>query len=134
MAARCSGAIAYQGPFTSTYRSQLNAAWVAKVKQLGIASAELPLVSNVLGDPVTIREWGIHGLPLDTLSVENAIFVTRSRRWPLMVDPQGQANRWVKNLEKANKLRLVKLTQSFLDLTPLLGEIKCVRGVRLVLG
>jgi len=108
----CSGAIAYQGPFTAPYRAKLNQAWVAKVKGLGINCADNPTVGNILGDPVTIREWGIYGLPLDTLSVENAIFVTRSRRWPLMVDPQGQANRWVKNLEKANKLRLVKLTQS----------------------
>jgi len=108
----CSGAIAYQGPFTASYRAKLNAAWVSKVKSLGMACADNPTVGNVLGDPVIVREWGIHGLPLDTLSVENAIFVTRSRRWPLMVDPQGQANRWVKNLEQANKLRLVKLTQS----------------------
>jgi dynein heavy chain len=107
----CSGAIAYQGPFTAPYRSKLNKAWVAKVKGLGIACADNPTVGNVLGDPVTVREWGICGLPLDTLSVENAIFVTRSRRWPLMVDPQGQANRWAKNLEKASRLRLVKLSQ-----------------------
>ena len=61
--------------------------------------------------PVQIREWGIYGLPMDTLSIENAIFVTRSRRWPLMIDPQAQANRWVKNMEKAHKLRIIKLTQ-----------------------
>ena len=29
-----------------------------------------------------------------------------------MIDPQGQANKWVKNLEKENGLRVVKLTQS----------------------
>ena len=43
--------------------------------------------------------------------IENAIFVTRSRRWPLMIDPQTQANRWIKNLQKANKLKIIKLTQ-----------------------
>ena len=108
----CAGAIAYQGPFTMAYRTVLNGRWVEKVKSLGLPAEEAPTVGAVLGDPVTIREWGIAGLPLDTLSIENAIFVTRSRRWPLMIDPQGQANRWVKNLEKANKLRIIKLTQS----------------------
>ena len=31
---------------------------------------------------------------------------------PLMIDPQGQANKWVKNSEKENNLQVVKLTQS----------------------
>lgn len=26
-----------------------------------------------------------------------------------MIDPQGQANKWVKNMEKANSLQVVKL-------------------------
>lgn len=28
-----------------------------------------------------------------------------------MIDPQGQANKWIKNSEKINKLQVVKLTQ-----------------------
>ena len=27
-----------------------------------------------------------------------------------MIDPQGQANKWVKNMEKANNLHVVKLS------------------------
>lgn len=34
--------------------------------------------------------------------------MANSRRWPLMIDPQGQANKWVKNMEKANNLHVVK--------------------------
>ena len=29
-----------------------------------------------------------------------------------MIDPQGQANKWIKNSEKVNNLQVVKLTQS----------------------
>ena len=29
-----------------------------------------------------------------------------------MIDPQGQANKWVKNMERENSLRVVKLTQA----------------------
>ena len=29
-----------------------------------------------------------------------------------MVDPQGQANKWVKNMEKEHKLSIIKLTDS----------------------
>ena len=35
-----------------------------------------------------------------------------SRRWPLMIDPQGQANKWIKNMEKENKLAVLKLSDS----------------------
>ena len=108
----CSGAIAYQGPFTAAYRARLNESWVAKVKALNIKCADNPTVAKVLSDPVAVRHWGICGLPLDSLSVENAIFVTRSRRWSLMMDPQGQANRWIKNLQKENKLKVTKMSEA----------------------
>ena len=36
--------------------------------------------------------------------------VSNSQRWPLMIDPQGQANKWVKNMEKSNQLHVIKLT------------------------
>jgi len=53
---------------------------------------------SILGEPVKIRNWQIAGLPRDTLSVENGVIVQFSRRWPLFIDPQGQANKWVKNM------------------------------------
>ena len=28
------------------------------------------------------------------------MIVTTSNRWPLMVDPQGQAIKWIKNMER----------------------------------
>lgn len=29
-----------------------------------------------------------------------------------MIDPQGQANKWVKNMEKKNNLHVIKLTDA----------------------
>lgn len=53
---------------------------------------------GVLGDDVTIRMWTVAGLPNDNLSIENGIIMFKSRRWPLMIDPQTQANKFIKNL------------------------------------
>jgi dynein heavy chain len=61
---------------------------------------------------VLIRDWNIAGLPTDNFSTENAIIVKNARRWPLMIDPQGQANKWVKNMERSNKLAVVKMTDA----------------------
>ena len=53
-----------------------------------------------------IRDWNIQGLPTDTFSVENGIVVFNTSRWPLMIDPQGQANKWIRNMEKDNQLKV----------------------------
>lgn len=58
-----------------------------------------------------IRAWNLDGLPKDTFSVDNGIITSQARRWPLMIDPQQQANKWIKNMEKA-KLYTFKLTDS----------------------
>lgn len=65
---------------------------------------------HTLGDPVLIRAWNIDGLPADNFSVENGIIVFSATRWPLMIDPQGQANKWVKTMESQNKISVIKLS------------------------
>lgn len=50
-------------------------------------------VPGTLGNPVLVRQWNIDGLPTDGFSVDNGIIVFNARRWPLMIDPQGQANK-----------------------------------------
>lgn len=42
--------------------------------------------------------------------MDNAIIVKSANRWPLMIDPQGQANKWIKNMEKVNKLEVIKFS------------------------
>ena len=104
------GVIGYLGAFTMTFRDQLTGAWVKNCKQYNIPSSKKFSLTSSLGEPVKIREWGIAGLPNDSFSIDNGIMVANARRWPLMIDPQNQANKWVKNMEKANNLQVIKLT------------------------
>ena len=55
---------------------------------------------NFLGVPVKIQSWNIAGLPKDDSSTENGIIIDNSRRWTLMIDPQMQANKYIKNMGK----------------------------------
>uniref|UniRef100_A0A8D0CCX0 Dynein axonemal heavy chain 3 n=1 Tax=Scleropages formosus TaxID=113540 RepID=A0A8D0CCX0_SCLFO len=107
-----SGMVAYLGAFTVDYRVECQKEWHLLCKKKQIPCSEEFTLSNTLGNPVMIRAWQIAGLPVDAFSTDNGIIVSNSRRWPLMIDPQGQANKWVKNMEKANKLAVIKLSDA----------------------
>ena len=66
------------------------AEWHSQCIKREIPCSDVYALSNVLGDAVKIRAWQIAGLPVDSFSVDNGIIVDNSRRWPLMVDPQGK--------------------------------------------
>jgi dynein heavy chain len=94
-------AISYYGPFTGTYRDVLFADWTELARSLDLPTSEQPTLLNTVGDPVQVREWQTQLLPTDEVSTNNAILVMQGQRWPLMIDPQAQANRWLrKMLEK----------------------------------
>ncbi|GIL64289.1 hypothetical protein Vafri_18269 [Volvox africanus] len=114
------GAVAYLGAFTMPYRDRALAGWCEAVEAVGVrtsaslagpgaASSSFSL-TEVLGDPVTIRSWVIHGLPNDSFSIDSAVIAANSRRWPLCIDPQGQANRWIKAMNESKKIKVMKLT------------------------
>lgn len=44
-------------------------------------------LTNFLVDEQTVGDWNMEGLPTDDLSIQNGIMVTRSSRFPLMIDP-----------------------------------------------
>ncbi|XP_029097540.1 dynein heavy chain 12, axonemal isoform X8 [Monodon monoceros] len=106
------GVIAYLGAFTAGFRQTCTEDWSMLCKQKKIPCSEEFSLSKTLGDPVKIRAWNIAGLPTDTFSIDNGVIVNNSRRWPLMIDPQGQANKWIKNSEKENQLSVIKLSDS----------------------
>eukprot|EP00439_Symbiodinium_sp_Y106_P017147 s1754_g2.t1 len=85
------------------------------MKENQLPSAQEFSLRTVLGDEVQIRQWVIDKLPNDQVSVENAIIIQRSRRWPLMIDPQLQANQWVRKTYagRGEQLRILRLTQNY---------------------
>lgn len=105
-----SGLIAYLGAFTKSFRDECVTDWTALCKSKNIPCSEDVKLALVLGDPVKVRAWILAGLPNDSFSIDNAILISNSSRWPLIIDPQGQANKWIKNMEKEKSIQVVKLS------------------------
>ena len=106
-----SGMIAYSGPFTAAYRAQITIEWAQECVSRKIPSSSDFSLQSCLGDPVKIRLWNIDGLPRDSFSIENGIIISKARRWPLMIDPESQANKWIRKMEgKEGNLLVLKLT------------------------
>ncbi|CAG9863347.1 unnamed protein product [Phyllotreta striolata] len=106
------GVVAYLGPFTLVFRNKQTKRWVESLTKSGVVCNHDFQLTTVLGDPVVIRAWSIFGLPSDSFSVDNGIIISNARRYALLIDPQGQANKWIKNMEKANNLAIIRLNQA----------------------
>ena len=65
---------------------------------------------KTLGDAAKLHDWNLCGLPIDTFSIDNSMIALNALRWPLMIDPQNQANKWIKNMERENNLATAKQT------------------------
>lgn len=92
------GMVAYSGPFVSNYRIELEQSWVKELQTKNLVHTPKTRMTKFLGDPVKILSWNLNGLPKDDSSIENGIIIANSRRWPLMIDPQNQANKYIKNM------------------------------------
>ncbi|XP_044001453.1 dynein axonemal heavy chain 7-like [Aphidius gifuensis] len=106
------GIVSYLGVFTTIFRIKQIKKWIERCNSLNIICTQNFSLKEVLGDPVSIRSWTIYGLPSDLFSIDNGIIIKNSRRWPLMIDPQGQANKWIKNMEKQNNINIIRLSQT----------------------
>ena len=96
--------VAYLGAFTAPYRKELTRRWVSLLNEKGVPIGNAPNLASVLGEAVERRQWRLDGLPADEFSTENGILATRNvLRWPLMIDPQLQANSWVRRTYAQNK-------------------------------
>jgi dynein heavy chain len=106
-----SGIVAYLGAFMGKYRQEMVGSWVDLMHQNKVPSSAEFSLRHVIGEDVAIRQWVIDKLPNDQVSIENALILSKSRRWPLMIDPQMQANQWIRKSNADKKLKVIRLNQ-----------------------
>ncbi|KAM9852522.1 dynein axonemal heavy chain 11 [Aulostomus maculatus] len=110
--------VSYMGYFTRQYRVDLlNNKWIPFLQSQKVS---IPLTDGLdpilmLTDDATVAAWHNQGLPNDRMSTENAAILTTSERWPLIIDPQQQGIKWIRN-QLGSELRVVQLGQKgYLD-------------------
>uniref|UniRef100_A0A7N8XYV6 Dynein axonemal heavy chain 11 n=1 Tax=Mastacembelus armatus TaxID=205130 RepID=A0A7N8XYV6_9TELE len=110
--------VSYMGYFTRQYRVELlNNTWIPFLQSQKVS---VPLTDGLdpilmITDDATVAAWQNQGLPNDRMSTENAAILTTSERWPLIVDPQQQGIKWIRN-RIGSELRVVQLGQKgYLD-------------------
>jgi len=92
-----SGFVGYISPFSMNIRIELwKDHWTKDLIEKGIPMTDKMDPLKVLATEADIAGWQNEGLPSDRISVENAAVVTSCSRWPLMVDPQLQGVKWIK--------------------------------------
>lgn len=104
------GMIAYLGAFDSVFRNELSSLWVKKCAEKKIPNSGSFSLARTLGDPIKIREWTLQCLPSDDFSIENAIITHKTSRWPLYIDPQGQANKWIRKMYAEKHVKVFKFS------------------------
>lgn len=90
--------MSYAGPFPSEYRDNLVQNWKSTIEVEKIPFTRKFEFSEFLAGQALAREWQMNGLPTDKFSFENGVFVTKGLRWALNIDPQSQANNWIKKM------------------------------------
>lgn len=103
--------IAYGGYFDQHYRNNLFSTWCQHLQSANIQYRPDIARTEYLSNPDERLRWQANALPTDDLCTENAIMLKRFNRYPLIIDPSGQATEFIMNEFKDKKITKT----SFLD-------------------
>ena len=105
--------LTYAGPLTQPFRARLHAHVSKEAAARGVAlTPGLDAVRFLVGcaagevveDTADVNGWLSDALPSDERSIANGAIVAKAQRWPLMIDPQGHAQGWVRKQQQHNRL------------------------------
>uniref|UniRef100_A0A7M4E4B8 Dynein axonemal heavy chain 14 n=1 Tax=Crocodylus porosus TaxID=8502 RepID=A0A7M4E4B8_CROPO len=103
--------LVYSGVLTSEYRQQLTNECLRLCNENMIPMSPNYSLIAAMTEKNEVRKWQNEGLPQDQYSTENAILVKNGWRWPLLIDPQKQACKWICQMA-GGKLRQIHASDS----------------------
>jgi dynein heavy chain len=111
--------LSYCGCFSKDYRTVMyDEVWMPFITK---QSKPVPITENLdpldlLTDPAMVAGWQNDHLPADRVSTENAAILSNAKRWPLIIDPQEQGIKWIKEKESKGDFVVLRLSQKgYLD-------------------
>jgi len=99
--------LTYSGFFDQHYRTSLMDKWMSRLTVLGVKFKSDLSPIEYLSHPDARLAWQANALPADDLAIENAIMLERFNRYPLVIDPSGQATQFLMNQFKDKKITKV---------------------------
>ncbi|KAF8807657.1 dynein heavy chain protein 1 [Phlegmacium glaucopus] len=103
--------LAYGGFFDQHYREVMWQEWSNHLAEASIKYKPELSFTDYLSTADDRLSWQSKSLPADNLTTENAIMLKRFNRYPLIIDPTGQATTFLLNEYKERKITVT----SFLD-------------------
>lgn len=103
--------LAYGGFFDQHYREVMWQEWAHHLSEANIKFKPELSFTEYLSTADDRLSWQSKSLPSDNLTTENAIMLKRFNRYPLIIDPTGQATTFLLNEYKDRKITVT----SFLD-------------------
>ena len=103
--------LAYGGFFDQHYREVMWQEWSSHLGEASIKFKSELSFPEYLSTADDRLSWQSKSLPSDSLCTENAIMLKRFNRYPLIIDPTGQATTFLLNEYKEKKITVT----SFLD-------------------
>lgn len=73
--------------------------FIELIRTNGIDMSDNYDIIQSISDNNEIREWMLLGLPNDSNSHMSSLIIKHGNRYPLIIDPQLQAKKWLKNME-----------------------------------
>ncbi|KZP00669.1 dynein heavy chain protein 1 [Calocera viscosa TUFC12733] len=107
----CAAFLAYGGFFDQHYRETMWQEWGFHLSEAGIQYKVNLSLTEYLSTAADRLAWQAHSLPSDNLCLENAIMLRRFNRYPLIIDPTGQATTFLMEEYRDRKITVT----SFLD-------------------
>lgn len=103
--------LAYGGFFDQHYREVMWQDWSSHLHDASIKFKQELSLTEYLSTADDRLSWQSKSLPSDNLTMENAVMLKRFNRYPLIIDPTGQATSFLLNEYKDRKITVT----SFLD-------------------